>query len=292
MTEQKGIFLQCNLPDSKFSDLYRRIKMPEAKKKRIIAQILLSYTIRGKVPQGALPIHGFILLVGPPGNGKTSLAKGAASVASEMLGRKSVKFIQVEPHSLTSGQMGKTQKEVHSFLTETIAEHAAQGPLIVLLDEVETLAVDRQSLSMDANPVDIHRATDAVLAALDHLAEKFPELLFIATSNFEKAVDEALLSRADAVIRIDNPDIDACHWILADTLEAMSGVWPALGKLASDPELHKVAKAAHGRDGRRIRKSVLEACASDTEVAMDPSLLTIEHLLAVFAHHPHKEKIK
>jgi SpoVK/Ycf46/Vps4 family AAA+-type ATPase len=147
MNEQKGILSECNLPEKKFTDLYHRIKMPAGIKKRIIAQILLSYTIRGKVPQGALPLHGFILLVGPPGNGKTSLAKGAASVASEMLQRK-VRFVQVEPHSLTSGQMGKTQREVHAFLTETIAEYATQGPLIVLLDEVETLAVNRQALSM------------------------------------------------------------------------------------------------------------------------------------------------
>jgi pachytene checkpoint protein 2 len=291
MNEQKGILSECNLPEKKYTDLYHRIKMPAEIKKRIIAQILLSYTIRGKVPQGALPLHGFILLVGPPGNGKTSLAKGAASVASEMLQRK-VRFIQVEPHSLTSGQMGKTQREVHAFLTETIAEYAAQGPLIVLLDEVETLAVNRQALSMDANPIDIHRATDAVLAGLDHLAEKFPDLLFIATSNFEKAIDEALLSRADAVIQIDNPTLEACEAILVDTLDAMSVEWRALGNLAKDPAIHKVAKAALGRDGRRIRKSVLEACAADTEVAMDPSLLTIEHLLAVFHHHPHKEKTK
>jgi AAA+ superfamily predicted ATPase len=99
--------------------------------------------------------------------GKTSLAKAAASRAAKMLSNK-VQFIEVEPHNLTSGSLGKTQRDTHNFLTGTIAEHAKQGPLIVLLDEVETLAVDRQRLSLEANPIDVHRATDAVLAALDN----------------------------------------------------------------------------------------------------------------------------
>ncbi len=43
------------------------------------------------------------------------------------------------------------------------------GVAIVLLDEVETLAVSRQKLSFDANPADVHRATDALLSGMDRL---------------------------------------------------------------------------------------------------------------------------
>ena len=64
----------------------------------------------------------------------------------------------------------------------------------MLLDEVETLAADRLRMSMDANPIDVHRATDAVLAQLDQLAAKYPHLLFIATSNFTRAGAGAFLS--------------------------------------------------------------------------------------------------
>jgi len=42
------------------------------------------------------------------------------------------------------------------------------------------VAADRGRMSMDANPIDVHRATDAVLAQLDQLAAKYPHLLFIA----------------------------------------------------------------------------------------------------------------
>jgi AAA+ superfamily predicted ATPase len=70
---------------------------------------------------------------------------------------------------------------------------------------VETLAADRRKMSMEANPVDVHRATDAVLTQLDQLTAEYPQLLFLATSNFAGAIDEALLSRADLVVTIDLP---------------------------------------------------------------------------------------
>jgi hypothetical protein len=110
-----------------------------------------------------------------------------------------------EPHALASASLGKSQQAVSHLLGTVIAEQASCGPAIVLLDEVETLAADRSKLSLEANPVDVHRATDAVLAQLDQLADKHPQLLFVATSNFPKAIDSAFLSRVDQIVTIDLP---------------------------------------------------------------------------------------
>jgi AAA+ superfamily predicted ATPase len=280
MTTSKGILKTCKLPDKSFDDLWERIIVPQDIKDRLIAQILLSFTVRKKIPFGALPVHGLILLVGPPGTGKTSLAKAVASKASAFFKGAAPKFLQVEPHSLTSSSLGRSQRDVHEFLTATIAEHASHGPLIVLLDEVETMAVDRKQLSLDANPVDVHRATDAVLAALDHLAEQHPDLLFIATSNFEQALDAALISRADLVERIDKPSAEACSAILDDTLQILQGEWPKIGALRKDRKFKDAAKSAVGLDGRQIRKAVLHACAANRDIASDPNLLTLEHVTA------------
>ena len=49
--------------------------------------------------------------------------------------------------------------------------------MIVLLDEVETLFTDRTALSMEANPIDVHRAVDAALVGLDRLARNHPGVL-------------------------------------------------------------------------------------------------------------------
>lgn len=66
--------------------------------------------------------------------------------------------------------MGKTQRAVSDLFSQSIAEAATAGPTIVLPDKVETLTAYQSKLSLEANPIDIHRATDAVLVQLDHLA--------------------------------------------------------------------------------------------------------------------------
>ena len=160
-----------------------------------------------------------------------------------------------------------------------MTEHAKQGPLIVLLDEVETLVSDRSKMSLEANPIDVHRATDAMLAGLDNLAARFPQLVFIATSNFEGAIDPAFVSRADLVLRIDNPTREACEFILKDTLNTIGEKWKGIKKLISDNKFEKVVDEAVGLDGRQIRKAVLGALTLDIDTVLDPEVLTIQQLL-------------
>lgn len=176
--------------------------------------------------------------------------------------------------------MGKTQRAVSDLFSQSITEAASRGPTIVLLDEVETLAADRAKMSMEANPVDVHRATDAVLVQLDNLAEELPQLLFIATSNFSQAVDAAFTSRCDLVVDVPLPDAKACAAILQDCLLGLGKTYPAIGKLASSAGIANCAAACVGLDGRAIRKMVANALARDPNTAMQPDTLTAQHLLA------------
>ena len=278
MIDLKGVLDKRELPDKDFNQLWDRIFIPKEKKEKLVAHILLEFTLRGKFDIGALPLHGVILLVGPPGTGKTTLAKALASKAASLLEGGKIQFIEVEPHALTSSSLGKSQREVRDFLHGTIAEHAAAGPLIVLLDEVETLAADRYRMSMEANPIDVHRATDALLAGIDSLAERFPQLLFIATSNFEGAIDQAFISRADLIEVIDKPDYEACEAILRDTIETLARDWPKLKDITTSSKFKAIVDEAVGLDGRQIRKAVLQACAFDKKVAIDLNNLAIEDL--------------
>ena len=275
-----GVAAEHPLPYQPFCEQWDAILLDGDQKGRLLAQALLNFTLRPHVDPALLPLHGLILLVGPPGTGKTSLARGLASRAAEsFVGGGSFNYLEVDPHALANPGLGRSQQAVRKLLSEVIPERAALGPLIVLLDEIETLAADRMKLSLQANPVDVHRATDAVLAGLDQLAASHPRLLFVATSNFEGAIDPALLSRADLVEAIPLPSPRTAEAILRSAIKALAREYPATSRILTDPDFARVAAACRGLDGRQIRKLVVSACTFDKQVALDPALLGVSDLL-------------
>jgi SpoVK/Ycf46/Vps4 family AAA+-type ATPase len=132
----KGIQRSRRLPDPALGALWDSIILEERLKAQLLSQAMLNFTMRGKVDRSVIPLHGVILLVGPPGTGKTSLARGLAHRTAESFQGGGFRLLEVEPHALTSSAMGKTQRAVSELFSQSIAESAAAGPTIVLLDEV------------------------------------------------------------------------------------------------------------------------------------------------------------
>jgi len=206
-----------------------------------------------------------------------------AQVAALALAKEGASSLrEINPHAFPSDMLGESQRNIMRLLQDTIPEIAARRPhTVVLVDEVESFAVRRTSASFETNPVDVHRATDAVMLGIDEIAKKLPSVLFVTTTNFIDAVDEAFLSRADLVMHFALPDKATIAKILESAIGELAVQWPALAPMAGDTgRIAGLAGLCEGWDGRRIRKLVLAALAQRLEVARDPSQLTWDDFLA------------
>lgn len=269
------------MPSENYGALWGSILVDQDIKDRLLWSVALSLRLRTELPFETTALHGLVVLYGPPGTGKTTLARGVAQELAPLTKGKRARYIEVNPHGLMSAEHGQSQRKVAKLLGETIPSLADDEiPTVVLLDEVESMAVARSEASLAANPVDVHRATDAVLASLDGSTKRLPHIVFVATSNFTEALDAAFLSRADVTIEVPAPNKSAALAILRATLDGMATAFAPLAALAADERLQAVAEELAGTDGRRIRKTVTEAMLKRLEVVLDPGQLTVEDLLA------------
>lgn len=273
----EGVVSLVQLPDPAWESRWTRIITPDGLKDRLLNFTLFSLRHRGRLDAVRLPIHGLVILAGPPGTGKTTLAGGLADQAARELGGELI-FVEIDAHAFPSQLLGESQRSVARLFERTLPDLAARGkPTIVLLDEVESLAVSRSAASLETNPVDVHRATDAVLEGVDEVARRCPNVTFMATTNHAAGVDAAFLSRADLVEELGLPGAEAIAHILRDTVDEVGA-----GKDIDDRALREVATAcAKARlDARRVRKLVLRALASRRELALAPEKLRADDIAA------------
>ncbi|MFJ4182335.1 proteasome ATPase [Streptomyces sp. NPDC089733] len=201
-----------------------------------------------------------ILLYGPPGCGKTLIAKAVANSlakkVAEVTGQPAGKsyFLNIKGPELLNKYVGETERHIR-LVFQRAREKASEGtPVIVFFDEMESLFRTRGSgVSSDVE----NTIVPQLLAEIDGV-EGLENVIVIGASNREDMIDPAILrpGRLDVKIKIERPDAEAAKDIFAKYLT------PSLPLHADDLAEHTGSKeaAAHA-----MIQSVVERMYTESE---------------------------
>jgi proteasome ATPase len=141
-----------------------------------------------------------ILLVGPPGCGKTLMARIATSQIAR-ISKKRARFGVVKPGEFESMWVGQTERAIRECF-ESLRKAAQDGLAVLFLDEIEAIARIRGGASGHHSD----RFLAALLAEIDGFAGR-EGVAIVAATNRKDLVDQAMLDRLSATeILVDRPD--------------------------------------------------------------------------------------
>ncbi|HUS22700.1 MAG TPA: proteasome ATPase [Aeromicrobium sp.] len=164
-----------------------------------------------------------VLLYGPPGCGKTMIAKAVAASLAKKVSEKTGEegrsyFLNIKGPELLNKYVGETERHIR-LVFQRAREKASEGtPVIVFFDEMDSLFRTRGSgISSDVE----NTIVPQLLSEIDGV-EGLENVLVIGASNREDMIDPAILrpGRLDVKIKIERPDAEAARDIFSKYLVA------------------------------------------------------------------------
>ncbi len=181
-----------------------------------------------------------VLLHGPPGTGKTMLAKAVANETDAT-------FIKMAGSELVQKFIGEGARLVRD-LFELASENE---PAVIFIDEIDAIASKRTE-SKTSGDAEVQRTMMQLLSEMDGFDDR-GEIRIIAATNRFDMLDRAILrpGRFDRLIEVPEPDWDGRKRILEIHTEEMS--------LATDVDLADLANATEGFSGAELASLATEA---------------------------------
>merc|ERR1711937_52746 len=209
---------------------------------------------------GMSPSKG-VLFYGPPGCGKTLLAKAVANECS-------ANFVSIKGPELLTMWFGESEANVR----EVFDKARSAAPCVLFFDELDSIGTARGSSAGDAGGAG-DRVMNQLLTEIDGVGAK-KNVFFIGATNRPELLDEALLrpGRLDQLIYIPLPDLPARQNILEATLKK--------SPIAPNVPLSFVAQKTEGFSGadlaelcqRAAKAAIRDAIAADELKAGDDAM--------------------
>jgi proteasome-associated ATPase len=165
-----------------------------------------------------LPAPKGILLYGPPGCGKTLIAKAVANSLAQRVAAKTGDdkgrsyFINIKGPELLNKYVGETERQIR-LVFQRAREKSEEGwPVIIFFDEMDSMFRTRGTgVSSDMESTIVPQ----LLAEIDGV-DSLQNVIIIGATNREDLIDPAILrpGRLDVKIRVDRPNREAAHQIL------------------------------------------------------------------------------
>jgi proteasome-associated ATPase len=163
-----------------------------------------------------------ILLYGPPGCGKTLIAKAVANSLAKRVAEKTGNtqaksyFLNIKGPELLNKYVGETERQIRLIFQRAREKSEEGNPVIVFFDEMDSLFRTRGSgISSDIESTIVPQ----LLAEIDGV-ELLKNVIVIGASNREDLIDPAILrpGRLDVKIKIERPDMESAKQIFGQYL--------------------------------------------------------------------------